>query len=37
MRLGDLDALKEKLKNRYENEQDEVDKGWNLGIGVAIN
>lgn len=37
MRLGDLDALKEKLKNRYEVEQDEIDKGWNLGIGVAIN
>ena len=37
MRLGDLDALKEKLKNRYEIEQDEIDKGWNLGIGAAIN
>lgn len=37
---GDLisrSALKEKLKNRYEFEQDEMDKGWNLGIGVAVN
>ena len=37
MRLVDANALKEKLKNRYEIEQDEIDKGWNLGIGVAIN
>ncbi|MBP5597858.1 MAG: hypothetical protein J6Y02_20995 [Pseudobutyrivibrio sp.] len=36
MRLGDLDALRNRLQSRYDNGEDEFDRGFNLGIAAAI-
>lgn len=36
MRLGDLDALRKKLQTRYDNGEEDFDKGFNLGIATAI-
>ena len=37
MRLIDADALKEKLQARYDNGEEDFDKGYNIGIETAID
>ncbi len=37
MRLIDADALKSKLQARHDNGNDDFDKGYNIGLGTAID
>lgn len=37
MRLIDADALKKKLQSRRNNSEEDFDRGFDLGIGVAMN
>lgn len=37
MKLIDGDALKKKLQARRNNSEEDFDRGFDLGIGVAMN
>lgn len=37
MRLIDSDELKRKLQSRHDNGNDDFDKGYNVGLGTAID